>query len=121
MRRSSYLKFIFALAAVLCLSAGLVHIFAGSTPAAPAPAVELTAGKVQLKSAGPLAFGPDGILFVGDSVGASIMALDTNDRTPGPATKFDVKGINAKIASLLGTSSDQILINDVKVNTISMN
>ena len=29
MRRSSYLKFALALAAVLCLSAGLVHIYAG--------------------------------------------------------------------------------------------
>jgi hypothetical protein len=122
MRRSSLLKFAFALAAVLCLSAGLVHIYAGSTPASPAPAVEMTSGKVQLQSAGPLAFGPDGVLFVGDTVGASIVAIDTEDKTPASGSpKFDIKGVNAKIGSLLGTSADQIMINDVKVNPVSKN
>src|SRR5438067_177834 len=42
----------------------------------------LKSGKAELKSAGPLAFGPEGILFVGDSAGASIVALDTEDRKP---------------------------------------
>jgi hypothetical protein len=96
------------------------HTYAARQPVPlTAATADLTSGNAQLKSAGPLAFGPDGILFVGDSVGASIVALDTDDRTPGSAAKFDIKGINAKIASLLGTSPDQILINDVKVNPIS--
>jgi hypothetical protein len=122
MRRGTLLTLVFGLAAVLCLTAGLTyHTYAAPQPVRLTVATaDLSSGKAQLKSAGPLAFGPDGILFVGDSVGASVVALDTNDRTPGPAAKFDVKGINAKIASLLGTSSDQILINDVKVNPISM-
>ena len=42
----------------------------------------MPAGKVELKSAGALAMGPDGILFVGDSVGGKIVALDVDDRTP---------------------------------------
>ena len=123
MRRGTLLTLVFGLAAVLCLTAGLTyHTYAAPQPVRLTVATaDLSSGRAQLKSAGPLAFGPDGILFVGDSVGASIVALDTNDRTPGSAAKFDVKGINAKIASLLGTSSDQILINDVKVNPISMN
>jgi hypothetical protein len=33
----------------------------------------------------------------------------------------DIKGINEKAAALLGTTSDQILINDVKVDPISKN
>ena len=122
MRRFTYLKFALVLAAALCLTAGLVHTYAAGRPAAPAPAAGLATGKVQLQSAGPLAFGPDGILFVGDSVGASIVAIDTDDKTPASSSpKFDVKGVNAKIASLLGTSADQIIINDVKVNPISKN
>jgi hypothetical protein len=122
MHRFTYIKFALVLAAALCLTAGLVHTYAAGRPAAPAPAAGLATGKVQLQSAGPLAFGPDGILFVGDSVGASIVAIDTNDRTPASSSpKFDVKGVNAKIASLLGTSADQIIINDVKVNPISKN
>src|SRR5437868_4014169 len=79
----------------------------------------LTPGKAELKSAGPLAFGTDGILFVGDSVGAAIVALDTEDSKPGKGGAVDIKGINEKIAALLGTAPDQILINDVEVNPIS--
>ncbi len=123
MRRNTVLKLAFGLAAGLCLTAGLVHIYAAAHPAPlTLAAAELTSGKVQLKSAGALAFGPDGILFVGDSLGASIVALDTGDRTAASVSpKFEIKGVNAKIASLLGTSADQIMINDVKVNPISKN
>jgi hypothetical protein len=51
----------------------------------------MKAGKAELKWAGSLAFGPDGILFVGDSIGGSIYAIDTEDRTPGQATKVEIK------------------------------
>ena len=82
----------------------------------------LASGKLELKSAGPLAFGPDGILFVGDSAGGTIGEIDTNDRTAGrAAAKIDVQGIDAKIAALVGVTPDQIMINDVKVNPISKN
>jgi hypothetical protein len=78
----------------------------------------LTSGKAELRSAGPLAFGPDGVLFVGDGMGASVFALDTADRT-AVAGAAEVEGLNAKIAGLLGTTPDQILINDVTVNPLS--
>lgn len=82
----------------------------------------LNAGKVGIKSAGPMAFGPEAILFVGDSAGASIFAIDTGDRTPAKsAAKVNVKAINQKIAALLGTTPDQILVNDAVVNPISKN
>ncbi len=42
----------------------------------------LKSGNAELKSAGALAFGPDGILFVGDSRVAAVYALDTNDAMP---------------------------------------
>src|SRR5215831_2426208 len=79
----------------------------------------MRSGKAELKWAGSLAFGPDGILFVGDSIGGSIFAIDTEDRTPGQAAMVDIKGINEKIAAVLGTNADQILINDLAVNPIS--
>jgi hypothetical protein len=80
----------------------------------------LTPGKAELKSAGALAFGPDGILFVGDSANASIVALDSEDRTPARSGgKIEVVGINKKIAAMLGTTPDQILVNDLAVNPIS--
>src|SRR5579864_7124911 len=79
-------------------------------------------GKVQLKSAGALAFGNEGVLFIGDSMGGAVVAVETNDtRAASHSANIDIKGINEKAAALLGTTSDQILINDVKVNPISRN
>ena len=82
----------------------------------------LTSGKADIKSAGPLAFGPNGILFVGDSVQASIFAIDTEDtKAASSGAQVDVPGLNEKIAALAGTTPDQILVNDVKVNPASKN
>ena len=79
----------------------------------------LKAGKAELQSAGPLAFGPDGVLFVGDSMGAAVFALATEDTASSSPGRVDISGINEKVAALLGTSADQILINDVAVNPAS--
>jgi hypothetical protein len=108
-------------AAALCLSAALaISVTAARQPAS--PLADLPSGKVQLMSAGPLAFGPDGILFVGDSVGGAVVAIDTGDRkAAASAAKVNVQGIDEKIAALVGVTPDQILINDMKVNPISKN
>jgi hypothetical protein len=82
----------------------------------------LQPGKADLKSAGALAFGPDNILFVGDTPGAAIWALDVQDRPSSkPAASIEIKGVNEKIAALLGTAPDQILINDTAVSPVSKN
>jgi hypothetical protein len=79
----------------------------------------LTVGNADMKSAGALTFGPEGILFVGDSLGGAIYAVDTQDRTAGRAAPVDIKALNQKIAAMLGTQADQILVNDLAVNPIS--
>jgi hypothetical protein len=82
----------------------------------------LAPGKVELKSAGVLTFGPDGVLFVGDSAGGAIVALDTDDRTPARSTPLiNVQGVDEKIAALVGVEPAQIMINDIVVNPISKN
>src|SRR3972149_3978118 len=79
-------------------------------------------GNVDLQSVSQLAFGPNGVLFVGDSLRAALFAIDTLDtKSAASPVRADIKGINAKIAALLGAAPDQILINDVKVNPISQN
>jgi hypothetical protein len=78
----------------------------------------LKPAKATLASAGPLAFGPDGILFVGDTAGATLWALDTGDRTPGQGT-INVSGLQEKVAAMLGSAPDQVAINDMIVNPIS--
>jgi hypothetical protein len=82
-------------------------------------ASSLTMGKADMKSAGVLAFGPEGILFAGDPAGASIFAIDTDDNKAAPGVSIDWKAANEKIAALLGTAADQITINDVAVNPVS--
>jgi hypothetical protein len=77
-------------------------------------------GSPELKSAGAMAFAPGGILFVGDYVGATIYAIDTGDNPKEPATgELNVKGLDEKIASMLGTEAKNILIKDLEVNPAS--
>jgi hypothetical protein len=114
-------KVLSRLGLVVCL-AGAVVFFVTPGQRAASPVAELTAGKVQLQSANALAFGPDGILFVADSMGGKVVALDTNDRmAPKMASKIDVQGVDSKVAAMLGTTPDQILINDLRINPISHN
>lgn len=82
----------------------------------------LKRGAPDLKSAGPLAFGPEGILFVGDAQGAAVFAIDTGDRTASKSTdRPKVEAIDEKIASMVGIDSKQLLLNDVAVNPLSGN
>ncbi len=102
-------------------TAFLAGMICAATMAFAASNTGMTKGKVQLKSAGPLAFGPEGILFIGDSLGSSVIAVDTGDTKAASAGKVEITGINQKVAALLGASADQITINDVKVNPLSKN
>lgn len=102
--------------------ATLVACGASFAAVAPLSAASMMTGKAEIRSAGPLAFGAGGILFVGDSVGASVYALDTADTAKVKAAMpVEIKGVNQKIAALLGTTPDQILINDVVLNPSSKN
>lgn len=78
-------------------------------------------GAPEIKSISQLAFGPDGILFIGDTKAAAIVAIDTTDTKASPGQPIKVEGINQKLAALLGTSADQIQIGDLAVNPISHN
>ena len=96
-------------------------LFAGAARAADL-ADSLKKGAPDLKSAGPLCFGPEGILFIGDPQGAAVFALDTGDRTAAKSTdRPKVEGIDDKIASMAGIDAKQLLLNDVAVNPISGN
>src|SRR5262249_54397256 len=76
----------------------------------------------ELKSAGPLAFAPQGILIIGDPTAAAIYAVDTGDRTAATSTdRPKVEGLNTKIAGLLDTESKEVQVKDLAVNPISGN
>lgn len=80
----------------------------------------LKEGTPDLKSAGPLAFGPDGILLVGDTKAATIFAIDTGDASENASdVQLDIAGLNLKVADLLGASASETRINDLVVNPLS--
>ncbi len=86
------------------------------------PTASLKKGTPDLKSAGALAFGPEGILFVGDTKGAALFAIDTGDRTRAAEKHaVEVKDLSGKVAAMLGTDPKQIAINDLAVNPLSGN
>jgi hypothetical protein len=88
-------------------------------------ALVLLAGNLaaaHLESAETLAFGPPGILFVGDSQAGAVVALDTGDREPSRGIPgLSIQGIDQKAAALLGTRPSEIRFHDIKVNPLSKN
>jgi hypothetical protein len=81
----------------------------------------LTAGTVQLRSAGPITFGPAGILFLADNAAARIIAVDQADQgpVPTPPEPLDVDDIDARIGSLLGGDAADVIIRDLAVHPVS--
>jgi hypothetical protein len=81
-----------------------------------------------LRSAGVLTFGPNNVLFVGDITGATIHAFALRDKDltsqtdliSGNFHNFEgrdhVVGLDQKLAALLGTTIDKIVINDMAVH-----
>jgi hypothetical protein len=77
-------------------------------------------GTPELRSAGPIAFGPENILFLADNGSASVLAVDVAD--PGPAggsEPFDLDGVDLRLASFLGCDVNDIVIRDMAVHPIS--
>jgi hypothetical protein len=106
----------------LLLALAAAVVLAGSIRAAEDLTASLTKGTPELKSAGPLAFGPQGILFIGDTQAATIYAVATGDTMEATKLeKFKVEGVNEKIANMLGVDAKQLKINDMATNPLSGN
>ncbi len=78
------------------------------------------ADDVKLTSAGPIAFGPGGLLLVSDPMQATIYAIETGD-TKGTVegVNIDVEDVRGKVASLMGAKSDDVRINDLAINPVN--
>ncbi len=79
----------------------------------------LKPGNLDLKSVGALAFGPDGILFIGDAKDARIVAVDVRDVRRGPATIPEIQGIDQKLGQLLKAKPADVRIQDLAVNPMT--
>ena len=79
-------------------------------------------GTPKIKSMTQLSFAPEGILLIGDTKSSALFAIATNDKTPNIGKKkLEVHNIEAKLAALLGTKKEEIMIHDMVVNPISQN
>ena len=79
-------------------------------------------GKPAIQSMSALTFGPDSVLFIGDSKAGAIFAIDLGDSTPREENEaVAVSDIEARIGALLGTGAGNIMIHDMAVNPISQN
>ena len=79
-------------------------------------------GTPGIRSVGPLAFGPEGILFIGDNVGAAIFAVDVGDSDDGGQTHaVNMANFDSALASYLGCSREDVAIKDMAVHPTSDN
>jgi len=77
-------------------------------------------GAPGIQSINAIAFGPDGILFIGDSRSSAVFAIDTKDKVLVEKAKpVEMKAVDQKIAAALGTEAKNIKIQDIAVNPIS--
>jgi len=77
-------------------------------------------GTPAIQSISALAFGPEGVLFIGDSKSANVFAIDTKDNVAvQKAPAVELKNVDQKIAALLGTEAKNITIQDLVVNPVS--
>jgi len=82
----------------------------------------LKEGTPDIKQAGSLAFAPDGVLLVGDTLSAAVYAIDTGDNQASSVQKsVNIEGINQKIAAMMGSDAAETTINDIAVNPVSGN
>src|ERR1700727_1373846 len=82
----------------------------------------LEPGRVSLRSAGPITFGPAGILFLADNAAATVYAVDVADPGPeGGAEPFDLADVDARTGSFLGCEPGDIVIKDMAVHPLSHN
>jgi len=76
----------------------------------------LAVGTPEIKSVGPIAFGPDGILFVADNASAAIFALGLGPAGPPPdALAYAIDDLDARLASRLGCAREDASIRDIAV------
>ena len=101
------------------LAAALLLV--GSLMAARADIPGLTKGTPDLKSATALAFGPNGLLFVGDPQGAAVFAIDTQDTKPAGTGDIKVDRLDAQLAGVLGIADKDVQVKDLRVNPASGN
>jgi hypothetical protein len=82
----------------------------------------LHVGTPDVRSVGPITFGPAGILFLADNVAAKVFAVDVADPGDGAgADAFDLANVDEYVGSYLGCEASDVHIQDMAVHPRSHN
>jgi len=82
----------------------------------------LQVGHADVRSAGPITFGPEGILFLADNASATVFAVDVGDTGPEAGSEpFDLADVDVRVGSFLGCGADDVVIRDMAVHPSSHN
>ncbi len=102
-------------AGALLLAAAAPRLSAQENAAAPAakPAPPIAAMSA-------LAFSPTGTLFVGDAISGAVFALDLGSRSkPAEVKILAIADVETRVAALVGTRADDVVIHDLAVDPVS--
>ena len=77
---------------------------------------DFVTGNPEIKSIHALTFGPEGILFIGDSQAAQLIAVDMGNAQKAVNENLNIKDVEGLLSQLLGSDSDQVQIVDMAVN-----
>ena len=82
----------------------------------------LEIGTPGIKSVGSLTFGPEGILFVSDNLGAKIFAISVVDAdVVNEPIEINIENLDTPLAAYLGCSREDVFIRDMAVHPASQN
>jgi len=82
---------------------------------------DFVVGDPDIESMHALAFGPESILFIGDSDAAQIVAIDLSNQEKAVNDKMAIADLEEQLNNLLGTTSDQYQIIDLAVDPSNEN
>ena len=72
-----------------------------------------------LPGASVLAFGPNNVLFVGDSKAGMVYAIPTQATEVKDPVAFNLRGVDKKIATTLGVPASELIFNDMQIHPVS--
>ena len=97
----------------------VVLLFVVSAPLSAAAEYNLQEGHVNLQSASTLSWGPDDVLFIGDSTGATVYAVQLGGLSSMDSKPINILGFDRELSSYLGVPSTDFVVNDMLVHGAS--
>jgi len=101
---------------IILLVTLLLSIFSSNAQSKASLKTNFKIGDPEITSIHKITFGPEGILFIGDSNTAQIVAIDLSKHPIQEISKIKLDQLDKLIADMMGTSLDQVQIVDMAVN-----